>query len=65
MPLIRDHHSQVDRSERHAMIGQQDNTKPKGLVPSERASVLDVFENFLGVSISAVTDRHLDIRTVT
>jgi hypothetical protein len=33
---------------------------PKDSLPSERASLLDVFENFLGASIAAITDHHLE-----
>jgi hypothetical protein len=33
---------------------------PKDRLTSERASVLDVFENFLGASIATITDHHLE-----
>ncbi len=46
----------TDRPPDHSAVEE----KPKDLLPSERASLLDVFENFLGASIGAITDRHVE-----
>lgn len=34
--------------------------KPQAIIPSERASLVDVFENVLGAPISAITDQNLE-----
>lgn len=57
--------------ERCGMSRQDNTTEPlsdrtagkqesKDRFPTERASLLDVFENFLGASIAAITDHHLE-----
>ena len=59
------------------MSGQPDNTtervfnenssevKPAKSIASERASLVDVFENFLGASIGTVSDHHLESLSAT